>query len=177
MKLLENSRLEVLNNALSVTEAGEVRITTSIESYSCKMVGPDKHLYKRMINEGGSPRDLQALSPPADLLLSSSHPPSTTTTNNNNHLRHHHTSGDSTGSASEDASGVLCDAISKRTLCYLKATLNASFSPDYDFSDAKSEEFSRERSPASVRSSVDTTLNATMACEYRFFFLVDYFSD
>jgi len=42
--------------------------------------------------------------------------------------------------------GVLCDTISTKTLFYLISTLNASFYPDYDFSNAKSGEFSREPS-------------------------------
>lgn len=41
---------------------------------------------------------------------------------------------------------VLCDTISRKSLFYLIATLNATFAPDYDFTDAKSSEFSRERS-------------------------------
>jgi len=40
----------------------------------------------------------------------------------------------------------LCDTISRKTLFYLIATLNAAFHPDYDFSDAKSHEFSKEPS-------------------------------
>jgi len=40
----------------------------------------------------------------------------------------------------------LCDTISTKTLFYLISTLNASFYPDYDFSNAKSGEFSREPS-------------------------------
>lgn len=36
-----------------------------------------------------------------------------------------------------------CETISSRTLFYLRSTLTASFQPDYDFTDAKSEEFSR----------------------------------
>ena len=40
----------------------------------------------------------------------------------------------------------VCDTISTKTLFYLISTLNASFNPDYDFSKAKSEEFSREPS-------------------------------
>ena len=42
--------------------------------------------------------------------------------------------------------GTLCDTISTKTLFYLISTLNASFNPDYDFSAAKSAEFSRETS-------------------------------
>ena len=29
--------------------------------------------------------------------------------------------------------GVLCDSTTRKTLYYLKATLNTAFSPDYDF--------------------------------------------
>lgn len=39
-------------------------------------------------------------------------------------------------SLSGDEEGVLCDTISRKTLFYLIATLNAAF-PDYDFSMAK----------------------------------------
>lgn len=39
-------------------------------------------------------------------------------------------------SLSGDEDGVLCDTISRKTLFYLIATLNAAF-PDYDFSMAK----------------------------------------
>ena len=49
----------------------------------------------------------------------------------------------STGSEGES---YLCDTISTKTLFYLISTLNASFNPDYDFSNAKSEEFSKEPS-------------------------------
>jgi len=49
-------------------------------------------------------------------------------------------------SVSGDEEGPLCDTISRKTLFYLIATLNASFQPDYDFSHARSEEFSREPS-------------------------------
>ena len=46
---------------------------------------------------------------------------------------------------SGDEENPLCDTISRKTLFYLIATLNASFS-DYDFSYAKSHEFSKEPS-------------------------------
>lgn len=41
------------------------------------------------------------------------------------------------GSNSGDEGTVLCDTISRKSLFYLIATLNAAFEPDYDFSDAK----------------------------------------
>lgn len=49
-------------------------------------------------------------------------------------------------SVSGDDEALLCDTISRKSLFYLIATLNATFAPDYDFTDAKSSEFSRERS-------------------------------
>lgn len=45
--------------------------------------------------------------------------------------------------SSDDGVGYLCDTISTKSLFYLISTLNASFA-DYDFSGAKSEEFSKE---------------------------------
>ncbi|XP_041379593.1 LOW QUALITY PROTEIN: repressor of RNA polymerase III transcription MAF1 homolog [Gigantopelta aegis] len=46
-----------------------------------------------------------------------------------------------------------------KTLFYLKSTLNASFYPDYDFSDAKSDEFSREPSIQWVMDAVRSNLS------------------
>ncbi|KAJ8867588.1 hypothetical protein PR048_031390 [Dryococelus australis] len=99
-----------------------------IESYSCKMAGNDKQLYKRFNSEQGvTPHDLQALSPPQ---ISPGVSPG---------CQYSH-------SISGDEEGPLCDTISRKTLFYLIATLNASFQPDYDFEDAKSHEFSKEPS-------------------------------
>ena len=56
-------------------------------------------------------------------------------------------------SMSDGDDGPLCDTISTRTLFYLISTLNASFQPDYDFSNAKSDEFSKEPG-AQVKQSV-----------------------
>nr|CAG4641993.1 EOG090X0C93 [Eurycercus lamellatus] len=64
-------------------------------------------------------------------------------------------------SISGDEEGPLCDTISRKTLFYLIATLNASFQPDYDFSHARSEEFSREPSIQWVMNAVDNNLSAT----------------
>lgn len=54
-------------------------------------------------------------------------------------------------SQSGDEEGPLSDKCSRKTLFYLIATLNESFRPDYDFSAAKSHEFSREPSLNWVR--------------------------
>lgn len=115
MKLLESSRFEAINNALQIT-TGDSKIEGRIESYSCKMVGADKCLYKKFLSEQNA-SDLQALSPPQSTLNMS---PAL-----------------NRGSLSGDEGVILCDTISRKTLFYLIATLNAAFAPDYDFSDAE----------------------------------------
>ncbi|XP_049814695.1 repressor of RNA polymerase III transcription MAF1 homolog [Schistocerca nitens] len=148
MKLLESTRFEAINSALCI-ETGDSKILGRIESYSCKMAGNAKQLYKRYRAETGAPTDLQALSPPQTSL------------------------GISPGqcqysrSISGDEDGPLCDTISRKTLFYLIATLNAAFYPDYDFSDAKSHEFSKEPSLQWVMNTVDSNLNATAGEQYR----------
>lgn len=121
MKLLESSRFEQLNNALCI-KTGDSKIFSRIESYSCKMAGGDKAMYKKFNSEQGMhPHDLQALSPPQGL-----------------------SPGCYSRSISGDEDGPLCDTISRKTLFYLIATLNATFQPDYDFSDAKVTSFNLE---------------------------------
>jgi hypothetical protein len=149
MKLLESTRFEAINSALSI-KTGDSKIFGRIESYSCKMAGNDKQLYKRFNSEQGvKPNDRQALSPPQTGL------------------------GVSPGrcqysrSVSGDEDGPLCDTISRKTLFYLIATLNAAFHPDYDFSDAKSHEFSKEPSLQWVMNTVDSNLSATAGEQYR----------
>lgn len=114
MKLLESTTFEALNNALAIS-TGDSAIFARIESYSCKMAGNDKALYKRFTLES-SPNDLQALSPPQTLMDLSPMARS---------------------SLSGDEGVTLCDTISRKTLFYLISTLNAAFEPDYDFSEAK----------------------------------------
>lgn len=116
MKLLESSRFEAINNALTI-QNGDISIFGRIESYSCKMAKNDKQLYKRFISTEQSASDLQALSPPQTLLDMSPL--------------------FARGSYSGDEGVTLCDTISRKTLFYLIATLNSTFEPDYDFSDAK----------------------------------------
>lgn len=140
MKFLENSRFEAINSAL-LMEVENCRIEGRIESYSCKMAGNDKRLFKSLQTSGGhNPTDLQALSPPQSTLSLS---PSK-----------------SYGRSHSDGEGYLCDTISTKTLFYLISTLNASF-PDYDFIDTKSDEFSKEPSSEWVQNVVDSQLNPT----------------
>ncbi|XP_011499103.1 PREDICTED: repressor of RNA polymerase III transcription MAF1 homolog [Ceratosolen solmsi marchali] len=149
MKLLESTRFEAINNALSIT-TGDSKIIGRIESYSCKMAGNDKQLYKRFNAEQGvTPHDFQALSPPQTSLGTSP---------GHSYFRR---------SITSDDDGPLCDTISRKTLFYLIATLNSAFFPDYDFSDAKSHEFSKEPSLQWVMNAVDSNLSATAGDHYR----------
>nr|CAG4647353.1 EOG090X0C93 [Megafenestra aurita]SVE92619.1 EOG090X0C93 [Megafenestra aurita] len=146
MKLLESSRFEQVNSALNMF-TGDCNIIGRIESYSCKLAGHEKQLYKRFHSEAGAgPHDLQVLSAPQTALAVS---PTGIYINNQS------------CSVSGDEEGPLCDTISRKTLFYLIATLNASFHPDYDFSHARSEEFSREPSVQWVMNAVDNNLSAT----------------
>ncbi|KAF7266392.1 repressor of RNA polymerase III transcription Maf1 [Rhynchophorus ferrugineus] len=141
MKLLESTTFEAINNALQI-QTGDSQIVGRIESYSCKMAGGDKALYKRFNAEGINPNDLQALSPPQTVTQYSG------------------------SSVSGDEDGPLCDTISRKTLFYLIATLNSSF-PDYDFMDLKSHEFSKEPSLQWVTTAIDSNLTATAGDTYR----------
>ncbi|CAJ0928356.1 unnamed protein product [Ranitomeya imitator] len=62
MKLLENSHFEAVNSQLCA-ETGDSHVIGRIESYSCKMAGDDKHLFKQFCQDG-QPHVLEALSPP-----------------------------------------------------------------------------------------------------------------
>ena len=116
------------------------------------MAGNDKKLYKTL-NEGSSPSDLQALSPPTVQGTTSLSP------TNNQFL---YSSRKRTLSNTSQEEGTLCDTISRKTLFHLISTLNASFQPDYDFSNAKSEEFSREPSLQVVIDNINANLSASM---------------
>ena len=107
-----------------------------IESYSCKMIGSEKQQYKKF-SGGRSPSAVEALSPPTNGYggyAFSTSPYSRSRTFSR-----------SSGSEDESSNGlpVLCDTINRKTLFYLISTLNAAF-PDYDFTDAKSSEFTKE---------------------------------
>ncbi|XP_054164326.1 repressor of RNA polymerase III transcription MAF1 homolog [Oppia nitens] len=151
MKLLESSRFEALNSALHF-DADQYEIIARVEIYSCKMAGNEKKLYKTMNSgDGKSPNDLQALSPPQTIMAIP----------NNSPNKIYSRSQSSDGEAGE---GHLCDTISRKTLFYLIATLNASY-PDYDFSNSKSDEFSKEPSIKWVMDAVDSNFFNTTACQ------------
>lgn len=132
MKLLESAAFEAINNALSI-QTGDSRVFGRIESYSCKMIGTEKMLYKRFAAEtvGVGPHDLQALSPPQNADMSPSSAANAA----------------AYGSYSGDEGVIMCDTISRKSLFHLIATLNAAFEPDYDFSDAKVRSWIRSFGP------------------------------
>ncbi|CAB4068058.1 Repressor of RNA polymerase III transcription MAF1 homolog [Lepeophtheirus salmonis] len=155
MKLLESSRFEVINSALFV-ESPESMIVGSIESYSCKMIGTEKQLYKRFNQSGPSPYTLEALSPPKNGYGGYSVSPGQTQCYSRSWC---------SSRSSDDEEGALCDTISRKTLFYLISTLNISF-PDYDFSDARSSEFSKEPSLQYVMNNVDSLMSVTATEQY-----------
>ena len=143
------------------------------------MAGNDKRLYKQLSHQdstgsgggGGGAHIItttpslgfQALSPPqtfvgSPLVPSGTSPMSPLTTTVPSILVRT-VSGSSTLGMGGDGP-QFCDTISSRTLFYLRSTLTASFQPDYDFTDAKSEEFSRVPSVKWVMDSVRSNLSA-----------------
>ena len=146
MKLLENINLEALSSSLSI-ENGDSKVLARIESYSCKMAGDDKRLFKAISSES-NPNEMTTLSPPQTFSVS---PISTYSRSL---------------SSADEMENPLSYACSKKTLYYLVATLNASFRPDYDFSNAKSDEFSKEPSVKFVSEFIDNSLQAVLGEEY-----------
>ncbi|RMZ97156.1 repressor of RNA polymerase III transcription MAF1 -like protein, partial [Brachionus plicatilis] len=152
MKLLENTQFEALSSALSV-ETGVCKINSRIESYSCKMAGDCKKLYKQMHDDklpGSSPNDLQLLGRSGTLQQLGVSPTMIPLMNSMN-----------ARSFTDEDFSKSCgniDIISRKTLFYLISTLNASFQPDYDFSNTLSSEFSREPSLDFVIKSVESYL-------------------
>lgn len=138
----------------------EIFLPCRIESYSCKMAGDDKHMFKQFCQEG-EPHVLEALSPPQ----------STSTTSPSQWVLQTLKDAETValkplldicpvcfvrfpflvffsrlGKSSEDGENPLSDKCCRKTLFYLITTLNESFRPDYDFSAARAHEFSREPS-------------------------------
>lgn len=124
-------------------------LSCRIESYSCKMAGDDKHMFKQFCQEG-EPHVLEALSPPQSSSAASPSlwvtpawwSPSTFMTE---HVKFPFFLS-RLGKSSEDGENPLSDKCCRKTLFYLITTLNESFRPDYDFSAARAHEFSRESS-------------------------------
>ena len=133
-----------------------------LESYSCKMAGNDKKLYKQLSHQDSNgSSNLQALSPPQTFvgspLVTTGSPLSPTGVPA---VLIRTVSGNSTHSQGDCCGPQFCDTISNKTLFYLQSTLTASYQPDYDFSNTKSEEFSRVPSLKWVMDAVKSNLSA-----------------
>lgn len=162
MKLLESCRFEALNSALSFV-TGDSKIEARMESYSCKMIGTDKALYKRWNGSGDdarSPHAFEALSPPGQGFFSTS-----PVMINTNWSSEDEDGGHFSSMGLPSSTGVLCDVISRKTLFHLISTLNAAF-PDYEFSSASASEFSKEAHLQTVVNSVDNLLSITAMDHY-----------
>jgi len=155
MKLLTNLKFESLNTALS-HQTENMSIKGSLESFSCKMTGNDKKLYKNLNTRRSeelsqSPvADMEALSPTYESMEYGVSPGSYLSK--------------SCGSEDELAND-LPSLVSRKTLFYLLSTLNATF-PDYDFSSAQSEEFSQVPSLEWVITTVNSNLSTAMGAYY-----------
>jgi len=148
MKFLDSERLNAVNNALDTLHSGDCVLCAKIESYSCKSTTNDKRLMTTLLasEPGSTPGDLQALSPPESWFAGSPH------------RRHRYNSG---SSMEGDLNPFCNDKISRKTLFFLTQTLNSAFGPDYDFSSAKSEDFSKEPKLDWVMSNIDSCLFQT----------------
>lgn len=153
MKLLQNTILESLSSAIS-TQGPNIAINGSLDSYSCKMTGSDKKLYKYLNTHGHSPSELKALSPSESQqqLIYGFSPNSIYAARNQLEC-------------AEVDSSEFVSVISGKMLFTLLSTLNAAF-PDYDFSQAKSEEFSREPSLSFVVNNVNTNLSTSLGEDF-----------
>eukprot|EP00128_Syssomonas_multiformis_P015281 Colp12_sorted_trinity150504_noHs@34386 len=125
MKFLQNPRLEQISARLCV-DGPVSHVDGRLESYSLKLAGQDKKLYKE-ISQGDDLSEIMALSPPQTIPYGP----------------------------------LKLETCSKRVLCHLIATLNASF-PDYDFTNLQSTQFSREPNLEAVVFSVNNTLLESM---------------
>jgi len=160
MKLLENAKLEAISSTLSI-DTPVCDITTRVESYSCKMAGDPKKLYKQLRNEPGtSPHDLEILgpsqmqSPPYNSSFLTT-PPQVLHTN------------PMARSISSDDESPLVKTISRKTFIYLISTLNATFQPDYEFSSCTSQDFSRETNFELLKTEVDSRFLSSIGDYYR----------
>eukprot|EP00039_Didymoeca_costata_P033551 m.42911 g.42911 ORF g.42911 m.42911 type:complete len:244 (+) comp9928_c0_seq1:442-1173(+) len=149
MKLLDVSELAEISNFLSGT-FGDVRLTVRLEAYSCKMVGEDKRYFK-ILSSQENVDELESLSPSPSMFIQPG--------------PRGYLSDRSLSSSVDDNSMTSPEArqqCSKRTLYYLKSTLNAVFSPDYDFTNARSHEFSKETNLDWVQRNISVNLRTAL---------------
>lgn len=122
------------------------------------MVANDKRAWRDFLEQqGGSPHDRQPLSPP----VNDSPWTFTGLSPNTLSIRHRHRSRCSSGGSDFEADNgvVLCDTIAQKTLFHLISLLNASYT-DYNFTDAKGEDFQRVHEYETVKMCVRSKLAA-----------------
>ena len=143
-----------------------------MESYSCKMIGSEKQRYKKFAGDSGrTPQTLEALSPPTNGYggyASFSTSPYTRTRTLSARSSGSEDEGACSGGSVGEGGSVLCDTIARKTLFYLISTLNSAF-PDYDFTDAKAEEFCREPSIQVAVKVADFLMESCRAGHFRYF--------
>lgn len=176
MKLLDNERLVSLGERLSGRTAFS-RSLARLELYSCKMAGNDKRFFKQLSNQGGggslndeellapSPALGTGLTPPVAPGLAAAMAALYGSAAGVRALEQAPDESPALGPGAA-AAAALAHTCSRKTLYFLKATLNASFFPDYDFADAASHEFTREPSFDWVHRSIHSTLMSSQADTY-----------
>lgn len=120
------------------------------------MAGQDKKLYKEMSSEADSTAEVA-------LLSSAAGSPGSWQNSADLYASHYGNPGTPLSGPSEP---LMQYAVSRKTLYYLKATLNTAFAPDYDFSNCKPSEFVREPSVDWVSRKIDANYMAAMGDEY-----------
>ena len=139
-------------------------LPSRVESYSCKMAGNDKKLYKQQSHQEGQGSSLLALSPSQAFVgspLAGSTPGSPPYSPPGMPPLFERGTSSSSAQGGGECGPQYCDTISSKTLFYLRSTLTAAFQPDYDFTNAKSERFSREPNVKWVMDAVRSNLSAT----------------
>jgi len=156
MKYLENAQLEALASALSNGGSLDCTLDCRIESYSCKMVENDKRAWRDFLEAAGtSPHERAALSPAVRETAWTWGSPSTLLATPNTRARS--VSGSDSGGDNGGASPVWTDSISNKLLFHLVSLLNASFG-DYDFSDARGDDFHRVKSIETLKQQIESQL-------------------
>lgn len=152
MKLMENRIFETITSDLAAME-NEYRLDARLEMYSCKTgTSDERKAYKSFVSTSASSTPNKAkeyLGAPDSLALHSTSP--------------RQSGGNSSQS---DTNSALCDTINKKTFWYLVATLNASYGMDADFSDVRSQMFSREPSVEWVMDRINVNFTTVLGAEY-----------
>lgn len=177
MKLLDVSQLAELSNYLS-GDYGDVRLDVRLEAYSCKMAGDDKRAFKQL-SSSTNVDELETLAPSPSTfsmngspLLGGSVPKYSTQREVSSSLDGNGSYGTSTSPLAHQQQqphhdeGTVHHKCSIRTLYYLKSTLNAVFSPDYDFTNARSHEFSKEPSFPWAQRTCSVNMRTAMGDEF-----------